>query len=41
MIILAYIVAIVLALYAIMSNDVYYLVLSLIASAIAILLGKD
>jgi len=41
MITLAYIVAIIFSLYAIHTNDVYYLILSLIACSIAIIAGKD
>jgi hypothetical protein len=41
MITLAYICAIGYALFAIASNDIYYLILSLIACAIAIIGGKD
>jgi hypothetical protein len=38
---LAYIVAIGFSLYAIATNDLYYLILALIASAIAIMGDKD
>jgi hypothetical protein len=41
MIIMAYVVAMGFALFAIASNDLYYLILALIASAIAIMSGKD
>jgi hypothetical protein len=41
MVILAYICAIGYALFAIASNDVYYLILALIATAIAIMGDKD
>jgi len=41
MIVLAYIVAMGFSLYFIATNDVYYLILALIASAIAIMGGKD
>jgi hypothetical protein len=41
MIMLAYICAIGFSLYAIATNDLYYLILALIASAIAIISGKD
>jgi hypothetical protein len=36
-----YVIAIIFSIYAITTNDIYYLALSLIASAIAIILGKD
>jgi hypothetical protein len=41
MIMLAYILASAFALFAIASNDIYYLMLSLLACAIAIIHGKD
>jgi hypothetical protein len=41
MIILAYILAFIFSIYAISTNDLYYLILALIATAVAIIGEKD